>query len=516
VSVGTGSRGRKALTAFLILGLTLGFAGSAASEPLLSEQQKDTICRSLGTAFLGWMCAGELEQEVESTQPSEIIFEIYTDSLLVNDRREQNLKESESGLNQTYGMAQAKAKINTIEAINNGTAEATAINQADEIIDRYYTQQQVSVLSSQERESITLNNTLNTIETTDGLSKSEVFESKCDPNDSPEFVMNEKNITLYNGSVRQYTQVKSPSLNEYNCTVINPVISGVEKKTYYEVDVESSNGNYTALHEPSEYLNTLQLIQSRHNNAESAAQTMVRSLYDNYDKGEVSVPELTGPLEIAITGSTNYDKTGSYDYLTLSLAQAGIPTNHTAAFKVTWNDDGEPQKTAWGQMFVGKGAYNNSLEVNKTYEVGTEFVTFVHNPVVSVNGTECSENGDKFSALCSNEKAVEESLNGSFTIQKMRNVNTGESINSTTLQQTEFYTDGVQDVERQLENVRDYHNDVETCSTCGGGIIGPTGSWFADLFNDLFPDLPDLSADAVGGVAVTGSIVLLLIAVILG
>lgn len=498
------SRGGKALSVLLILGLTMGFAGSAAA--INFDQFGDRVCQFNMASALMPFCAVQLESEISSTAPDEIQFEVYTDAIVNHDRREQLTKEQRSHLNQTFGMAMAQAKLTVIEELNNGSSEGTAQQAALEEIRDYYTTHQVKVLSHQEREVYALNRTVNTIKETDGLGIGDVLiegqdtynqcTSQAESGQGTKgFEFQKRNKTLHNNSVRSYTSVEVIATdNGEKCTLLTSDQS-VFLSDMAVLNASSGRGDSVEAYNGKTHQQTLDMIDSRETKAENNVINLTSALYDEYEPGEMNTSDMLGPLETLVTASTNYEDTGSYSYLALSLEQAGLAHNSSYAFQVQWNNSGESEKTAWGQLFVPRGTFNNTLEVNKTYDASGKTVIFVHN----------TEDG----------KATETDLDGSFKILNMRDTESGESINSTSLQSSEFHTDGVQDLQKQLDELREQQDRVTTCSSCGG-IIGPTGSWFADLFNDIFPDLPDLSADAVGGIAVAGSIVLLIIAVILG
>ena len=490
------NRAVKPLTFLLILGMTLGFAstGVAASDNSFSwETLGDNLCKYQLTVALGLYCSQELESEISSTQPSEVQFDIYENWAINQDTREQFITEKNSFLDTSFGMAQAKAKLTIIEARKNGSSQAEAQSMALEQVDEIYTKYQVSTLAQQEREAISVNETFETVNTTDNLELGEITE-ECASYNSTKFT--EKNVTLYNGTKRSYSHWETRA----DCESVyrDRYFIVPDKDGYYGSDIKtmtfkSGTGVKTTGLNTTAYLNVLRSIDSQRTTVRNNVVNMTSFYYNEYSDREadnLSVSDELGPLETLITASTNYETTGSYSYLALTQAQAGHASNSSYAFHVQWNN-----RTAWGQLFVGSDAFNGTLEVNKTYDGSDETVIFVHN----------TENG----------KATETDINGQFKILEMRDTSTGEEVNSTKVQVVDFYTDGVQDLNNQLDEARTLHSNVTECPDCGG-IIGPTGSWFADLFNDLFPDLPDLSADAVGGVAVTGSIVLLLIAVILG
>ena len=143
-------------------------------------------------------------------------------------------------------------------------------------------------------------------------------------------------------------------------------------------------------------------------------------------------------------------------------------------------------KKAYGQLFATEGNFNNTLEVNKTYNASGKTVFFTHN----------TENG----------KAKETSLNGTFKILSMTDKKTGEKVNVTKIQSTDFYTDSTQDMKKQLEQHRKKTKELQTGGI--GGIIDDTTGWIADAINSLFPDVPEISGDAVIGI---GAAVLLLV-----
>jgi len=484
----------KSLSLLLAVGLLIG--GGAA---INFEQLGDELCKYQLTVFLAPICAEELDKEISSTQPDTVRDDIYSKAIVQQDRREQLVKEQRSHLNQTFGMSLSEAKITTIEALNNGTSQDDAQQIALENVRDYYAIQQVKTLSQQDREAELLRSVSKKVNDTDGLTYSDVFveegeiyywdceASNDNPGDIVNFDFKQKEIILHNRTRRNYTSVNVTvtgisSSEPYDCRLLSPSRSDKGRS----LKVNSSVGEFATIVSGSSHQETLDLVAQFNENAENNVIEMNSEIYSKFDKGDLSVADMLGPLETLKLASTSYNQTGFYSYIATSLEQAGYASNDSYAFHVQWNNTDAPVKKAYGQLFATEGNFNNTLEVNKTYKASEKTVFFTHN----------TENG----------KAKKTSLNGTFKILSMTDKKTGEKVNVTKIQSTDFYTDSTQDMKKQLEQHRNETKELQTGGI--GGIIDDTTGWIADAINSLFPDVPQISGDAVIGI---GAAVLLLV-----
>jgi hypothetical protein len=488
----------KSLSLLLAVGLLIG--GGAA---INFEQLGDELCKYQLTVFLAPICAEELDKEISSTQPDNVRDDIYSKAIVQQDRREQLVKEQRSHLNQTFGMSLSEAKITTIEALNNGTSQDDAQQIGLGNVRDYYAIQQVKTLSQQDREAELLRSVSKKVNDTDGLTYSDVFVERtdsaegiyywdCEPsNTNPDDIVNfdfkQQEIILHNRTIRNYTSVNATvtpitSSETYDCRLLSPSRSDKGRS----LKVNSSVGEFATIVNGSSHQETLDLVAQFNENAENNVIEMNSEIYSKFDKGDLSVADMLGPLETLKLASTSYNQTGFYSYIATSLEQAGYASNDSYAFHVQWNNTDAPVKKAYGQLFATEGNFNNTLEVNKTYNASGKTVFFTHN----------TENG----------KAKETSLNGTFKILSMTDKKTGEKVNVTKIQSTDFYTDSTQDMKKQLEQHRNKTKKLQTGGI--GGIIDDTTGWIADAINSLFPDVPEISGDAVIGI---GAAVLLLV-----
>lgn len=485
-----------------ILMISLTASGAAIS----FDTVLDLSCSTM-VVFMNPACTPILWDDIYQGGPEDTQHSIYKKGVFMEDKREQLLKETRSHLNQTYGMGMSEAKLTIIEELNNGSTLAEAKDEAVGDIQDFYSIQQQRIISYQNREVLKLNETLNEIKDVQGLSKEDVFQDICsDGPVDPTFFLNfEANYTLSNGTkVHKYTaRVKDTDggwqLPSSPCRIQGGAGSWRYAKwknigdhdAYRNLEViDSYNQTNTSYFlQVKKYRSVNQKIESNFERAQNNVQKMAENIYSNYEENELNVSDVLGPLEELQLASTNYQDTGYYSYLATSLEQMGLASNDSYAFKVRWWTESGEQNTAYGQLFVAKNAYNGTVETGKNYSAENESVWFVHQ---TAGGN-----------------ATTTEFQNKFQVLEMRNSETGESINQTSLQPTEFRTSNTEDLKNQLEEIRANQKELMSSGGSIGGAIGDAVGWLTQTLNNLLPSIiPDLQNSIV---AVLGGLVILLV-----
>lgn len=486
----------KKILVLALMGVLLVSGASAIS----FDTVLDLGC-SIG-AYLNPSCSVVLWDDIFTGSADDTRHDIYKKGLYHEDSREQYVIESKSRVNQTYGMGLAQAKLAAIEALNNGSSEAKAKEKALEEINDFYSVQLQSVINYQNREVLKLNQTINKINSVSGLSQAAVWSDYCSGDYTDVEWQLDLNATyeLYNGSTTTIYKAamydaKDSTSSGYGCskvdsngahvwaTAIHPYTSTNNDFRDPVTVLDSFSSNTSLMLNPSQYQSTFNKINESHARAQDNAQTMVEEIYSTYSQGELNVSDSLGPLEQLQLASTNYNSTGYYSYAAVSLEQMGIPSNHSYAFDVTFQNPAmSDSKTVTGQLFSTQNFTDGTIEtgVNYTVDAG-ESAWIVY------------QDGDK---------ATETEITGWYMVNEMTNKKTGEKINTTTLQSTKLYTDGTADLKKQLEQLEDRIADLQNVT---GGVGGGITGWFNKLFGGL---LPKMSSDVLILLIVVGAAVL--------
>lgn len=492
--------------ALIIVLLVASFGAAGAALPWWQEVMlenagtvSDVAC---GAPLLSWLpaaCLPDLYVPPDGGSDADVVHsDIYTKALTTADTREQVLLETRSHLNQSYGISLAKGKLELIEGLNNNsTSSAEALSNGLDRVDQFYATQQLRMISYLNRELLKWNQTIQTVQAHSGLGLQDITTTElCGYPDSsdvePQFL--ENNVTLANGTtVTQYGFIWDPydgndggncrhhvivprDISEDSMTFTNGATG--ESYTYQArpLNITDPTGNDTIAHlvgGPS-YIETWDQINQSYQRARDNLIGVHDDLFQQYQAGELTAPEALGPLESLITASTNYEDTGYYSYRALSLAQTGAATNASYAFTVNWSQAGTTTThTDTGQLFIAEDTA--TLETGVEYDASNMTAWLVHN-----------EDGG----------AVETRLNGTFTITDMVDTETGEPVNTTSVQSTRFYTASTADLQEQLDQQDKLIEQLISQQQTGllDGIQGWLPDWLPSWASTK-------TAIAVGGIA---------------
>lgn len=453
----------------------------------------DAGCLSVGMiSSFNPVCVPVLYDDIVEGSADDVRNDIYTKATFMNDGREQIITEFDSGLNVTYGISMAQGKTTAITMLNDGATESEAELNATGRVDDFYSMQQMRLINYRNRAILKFNTSINRIESTTGLTKRDVFsfansDVPIEGYDSEDFdsvtpVFLEENVTLINGSKHEalgiYMKDDDPSASDslgFNTSFMFMKPDIRLDVTDRVLRANNTEGDYRDFLENKPYSDIEDNLINKRQSAYDNVIGVVEGIYQEYSAGAVNTTDLLGPLELLKTASTGYADTGYYEYKALTLEQAGYPTKKDYGFKLSFMYDGT-RVERWGQLFVPKGEItDNLIETGKVYDGNNITAWFVHE----------TDTGN----------AVKTELDGDFEVLEMRNPETGEEINSTTLQEVQYHTNGTQDLEKQLEEIRDLEQHILDLES---QLSGDDSSDLADWFNSLMPSwLPDVGGDTI-------------------
>lgn len=499
----------KALTvAFISILMITG--GTAFNFDQFSE---DVTCNPL-TSWLTAECP--ITDRTDFSASDSLEDTIYTDAVFTADTRERVTTELRSHLNQSYGLGMAEAKQETIKEFKNGTTQSNAYITAQTEINQLYGQLERRIIVNQNREVLEFNRSLKEVEESSGIDLTDVYAlyentpnpaDNCDIGNHVETLGDiqiiSKNVSLSNGDTKTAYGVKTEGYEinydaqcspTYNGTIINADLNADSSgnlvndagKILAKSPYDSKTSKFL---EQSPYRSAWNEVEDTRQRAIENADQITTGIYNNYDQGDlkdVSVSELLGSLEILKTASTNYEDSGFYSYSAVSLAQQGLASNQSYAFEVNWTQqDSDQYKQAVGQLFVDKDDFNQ-IEAGKWYDATNKGVYMAYQP----------DNGD----------AKNIQITGEFKAVEITDKATGESINQTGVQSTQFYTTDITNLKNQLEGLREQIDTISGTSGGGGGLQG-ISNWFGSIASSLNVPRQLIEAVAVGVIVVLVAVI---------
>jgi len=360
--------------------------------------------------------------------------------------------------NQSFGIAQAGAKITATELLNNGTEKVTAQSEIREDVKDFWAERQKNLVSQHQLEIQQFNQTLVTGDSV-GATRKEMFNP------------NYTGMTIY---PEDYTLVNGSDIKTYKVIAYDGSL--VHSFDRHASGLETTDGD--KLLAGSEYAEKNDALVNLQSNAYQASDELVSNIYGNYSQGEVSVFENVGPLEQTRLLSTNLADSGASSYLAGAYRQMGLASDFNASFEITYsNQDMSGNETVTGNLYVEEHDYGN-FTVGENYSAQDKTAYIIYQ----------AENGEPTS----------KDLDGSFRVEKIFDTRDGSELNSTQVQTSDFYSPDIEELQSQL---REYQESIEELEgTAGGAVGGATG-----LFG-LSPSQATV-AGAVGGI----SLILLLV-----
>jgi hypothetical protein len=360
--------------------------------------------------------------------------DLETNAATIEEDRKATLSSLDLLNNQSYGIAQAGGKFEAIRQLNNGTVETTAKQEVRDEVKDFWAERQKNLVVQHQLEVLEFNSTMTTADAV-GASPGEMFQSNYNG-----FTVNKKSFTLVNGTDVPVYDLRSNS-GDLIQSFTDTGGSGLTTSDGYL---------YLA---GSQYAEKNQNLVDLQVSAYQAANELTGEIYANYSEGDLSVDDAAGPLEETRLLSTNLADSGASSYLAGTYRQMGLASEFNASFEVNYTNQGmNTSETLTGNLFVEKEGFSN-FSVGETYSAEKKTAYMIHQG--------------------SDGEARSTSLDGNFTVQAIYNTATGGEIDSTTVQQSDFYSPDIQNLSAQLT---EYQERIEELESSGVGGTGG-GSW---------------------------------------
>lgn len=472
------------VTSLLLLG---GGAGAIQIHDSLDFLSDAVVCNPM----MSWLAVNYCDPvdniEFNADNTDSLMNSIYTSGLVQQDNRNQTTTNQLAYIDTMYGTGMAEAKVAMIESMNAGDAYLEANSNATSVISNFYSVQQSQIYKNRNREVVNLKAGFDRAMEDSQIRPVTTYRSHDIPGSNPVdmegmFRLNGlDNADSCSNTVQAYKDVRyiNGTVELYNGTSTKAVGLEVEIKTTHTdsngdciVDDSYSNrtlitasigggmnGGAVAVNDQNyenpvlftngaRYAEVLNELDSRYNNALSEKTDMVEKFYNSYNAGDINSSDIQlGPLEMLKTASTNYEDTGASSYLAVTSEMAGLASNSSYAFNVSWDS----HEAVWGQVYVPSEGFNDTLRAGETYSVGEDIVEIVYD----------TENG-----------AERVRVDNNFTIHSMENPQTGVTVNKTSLESAKFYSGDVTDLQEQIDRLNKLNEQAGGSNTFGFSFGG--------------------------------------------
>lgn len=429
--------------------------GEAEAAPSVGQ----VACASSGLwVFVLPQCTvqyGDINTTGQTVEESHL--DLYANAATIEDKRNQQVNESESHANQTVGLANAEGKYAVIKALNNNKSVSQAKSAGIAAVNEFYADQQESLIVSENRQVLQVKNMKSSINSTEGLSQGEVFDFSVGYSRLDGLNFGNSSVTLVDGEVVNVTTMSVSYYDGYSRTDSVTAYGANSGSTISIQITDPLSSKQSAALDEGQYAKAHDRLETNRKNALNNVQVVAEDIYANYNPGETSVQESKSPSEVVRTSSTNYGSTGGYGYVVATASEMGYATNATSAFVIEYTPAGsDTSEELSGTLFAQDDVFaNDTINTGQVY-----------------NSSELG--GNVFFANQLDSKTETIKLDGQFEILSMTDVTTGDEVNSTTIQSTQFTTTGTENLTTQVDDIITTRGTIGTITDPpgGGGVFG--------------------------------------------
>jgi hypothetical protein len=394
----------------------------------------------------------------------------YANGLALNDSQESFQTTTDNFAQDTRSVAWAKAKISIINDLNNNVSEAQALENANETVEDYYITQEKNALNS-------YSSTLLQIEYLQEMSSEAIaIDDSATAQDFSTWEDLQARQATYNSSVNQsvkiegrlpyvwhtgipgYTKWSGPwPVNSSNDTDTAGGTSGA-----LDAYVNDTDSSKQLVFDGSWYHDRQTTISNQHDQITANLVVYVNETYAAYEAGEIDSTDLAAsdPTTIATQAATDYNSTGYYGLASAQLAAMGLSGNNSVSHVVNTTENGSARVISGTVYYTG--------EDSQTFTTGTQYDPStlngsVYMSVASIedgNGTSLNKSGGFYH--------VQEN----FTISSATNTQTGEAVNTTTMETRNYSSTNVSALAEEIDRLKEQRAFYEEQLASSGGGFG--------------------------------------------
>lgn len=390
----------------------------------------------------------------------------YATSLGIKDSTDNYLTTLSNFNENSRTVAYSKAKIATVQGLENVTSESVVKNDANSSSDDYYSRQQISVINDWNAKAEQLRYLNST-----GLTTKIGTDSTRGLLGAGDYSYN---YTLVNGTTVQVellTEIYASQNYEPNYywgplaarEVPNGYVSGAStdgighpdnSPKYAKVVVnDPETSETTKLFNVSRYSARLVEIEDQAQQVRDNMDQYVSGVYSQYNAGELNATTIAqnDPTLIATEASTSFNSTGYYGYAAASLASIGAAGDLNQSHVVSIN----------GANYTGTLFYNGDqtpeLQTGETYS----FSNFSGTWYMAASSTPTNETGII---------RLDNRGGDTFTVESATNTQTGEAVNTTTTQRYVYETANASTLAEEVDRLEELREFYQEQASASGGV----------------------------------------------
>lgn len=452
------------LVAFSVGGVPIGLdnQGDVETADVAVEQARACGGLCIGGAVLGGIIVGGAtgaaiasimdsgDTSFQYTNADELKKQTYSHADTIRYNSEK-INELSGDLAQAQeGVMWSHAKVEVVEALNNGRTLSQAKLDAKAEIDETAADMEVTVLKSWDEATVKTYHMMQAHWDNPNVSNSTIHPDGISGNAEKSIIVNHT-YTLYNGSDYDYKKIKWA-----NSTGI-PI--GYANYPGWIHDKPTSDYSDMKFIDTLEYENVLNNISTRATRVHDNVDTIAENIYANYTQGELNTTDVLSGQELAAQYSTNWNSTGHNAYASGFMASLGLDGNLQDAFKVQL----ESGATFEGQLFLDEGANLSTISSETKYHATGK----LNDPANFTDGE--TWNSTEGHVWMTHDGKMRE-ITGNFTVLSITDTKTGESLSNTTFTSRKYDGTDVSQLESLLKQLIQDAENVETPSSSGFSI----------------------------------------------
>jgi hypothetical protein len=471
---------------------------------------------------------------------------IYASALAQDDLASAGITPITNHVEDSKTFARTIVKSESVKAFNNGTSKAQIKAQVNDSVEDYYTNMQLNLAENYQSHATQLYYIHNVSESTGddyfrGIIKeygntTPTFDFNVQnlggtnqwwdedsgvnaPNEA--YVLTQQNVTLLNGEEINMTTFTYKDTDDNRVGFADPFnvssYQGPDGNQEYQqiwmamyvgapdADLKNSNDNYDSSElnksnsveafDEKQYYQANEDIKQTSHDVKVEAEKYIDGLFATYNQSEgIPVDEVLDPLTLTAQWNTDYESTGYNGWIAAELGLTGLEGNVDSSFDIAYT----PRANHTPTRFALNGseteyAFVDGVESNMSGTLYTDWKPSSTNGTFQTGATYDTANAD--TAVLFIEQVDENSsrvvtLNGTFSITSLTNVQNNTEINSTTLDEQNFQTWNASSTKEEIEYLTEYRSKVIENYEVTGGVSSPnldtsTGGFFDDLASFL-------------------------------
>jgi hypothetical protein len=308
---------------------------------------------------------------------------------------------------------------------------------------------------------------------------------------------NNSTVTLTDGSTATYrvVDVGGTNLTVHESRDYFLSIYVTNPDSYWGYDGGDTDGdpnlanrsNTVEIYDTAQFRYVWVEIETLDDNLKREAAGFVDDLYANYNRSEgVPISEVLNPNDIASQWGTNYNTTGYYGWRAARLGLTGLDGNVSSSFAIEYTpsenhtDTGNLSLNGSGTRdyaFVAGESYNISGTLMTDWEPASTNGSFVRGETYSTANADAPV---LFIEQVTSDESRVVRLSGTFTVSTITDVKSGETINSTSLEENNYQTWNATKVS-EIRHLIEYRNRSVTINEGESDIRTPSGNLFGNI-----------------------------------